>query len=127
MKAEDYGVSRLFQFAKSCFTKAASIRNGMGLTKDFVAIHWRSERTECKYNACSQELAAGIQNINKRDAPNLLPTQSRCLLVSDIPVNQNRSLWGNCLFLSPYLVCAWVVGHSLQQCAVDAVGKRVWA
>ena len=92
-KAEDYGVFRLFKFAESCFKKAAAIGQSMGLVKNHIAVHWRSERTRCRYNACAKEMAAGIQRAIKAET-GIGGNASGCLLVSDIPVNPDRSLWG---------------------------------
>lgn len=89
---EDYGVLQAFAFARSAYLAAEALRDQLRLPPRYIAVHWRSERTACNYSACSAELAAGVERMLSRSGPAAAGTG--CLLVSDIPYDAKKSLWG---------------------------------
>ena len=74
------------------------------LSPDFFVLHWRSESTNCDMAKCAETLARGAQQVigqhyngSGKDASG----QFRCLLISDIPFDKTKPLWGTPYFQAP--------------------------
>lgn len=103
---EDFGVTRVWRYAPTVLHQIERIKQELNLADTFVAIHWRSERTECKFKECADNLLGGLKlelqkyrSLTAEQAENRgvdwnVPGKKHCLLISDIPVNIDRSLWG---------------------------------
>eukprot|EP00039_Didymoeca_costata_P013773 m.214511 g.214511 ORF g.214511 m.214511 type:complete len:826 (-) comp15869_c1_seq1:1829-4306(-) len=96
VKPDDFGVLRCFSFANTLYVKAKAIERSLGLKKKYIAVHWRSETAHCHFSNCAAELAAGIQRVIKAKYRqwDSMRNESACLLVSDIPYDPTRVLWG---------------------------------
>jgi hypothetical protein len=93
---ETFGLLRWIDFSPKAYYQADRLRIKLNLTEDYVAVHWRSERTNCNYLTCAAELAAAVQDIYETTAMAYIavqPGKSKCLLVSDIPMDPNNVLW----------------------------------
>ena len=91
---ESYGVAHFWDYAAECYEDADKARHTMGLDQEYLAVHWRSETSECDFGACSTQLAAGVrQELQLRKWSSDPQSPRRCLLVSDIPFNTSEVLW----------------------------------
>jgi hypothetical protein len=94
---ESFGVQRLWGFAPEVYLAVKTIRQELNLGEKYFAVHWRSERSNCKYKECANELASGVvretMGSRYRSESDTADT-SHCLLISDIPFDTDRVLWG---------------------------------
>lgn len=105
---ESFGVSHFWDYAKQCYHDADNYRHRMGLDQAYLAVHWRSETSQCDFSACSEMLASGVRSEQKKRGWSYdVNTPRRCLLVSDIPYNTSEVLW--CMYALP--ICAFVASH----------------
>ena len=72
-------------------------RERLSLSPQFFVLHWRSEATDCDMEACAQTLRQGAQQVlseHYNGAAHDASGRHRCLLISDIPFNKAKPLWG---------------------------------
>lgn len=69
----------------------------MGVSAKYLAFHWRSEKSNCDYEACGKLLAKNILKAagHVQSLGLLLDKVSpSCVLVTDIPMHGTHGAWG---------------------------------